>query len=356
MTGPLVGSTVSPDADVQEALSKAANPHEYKSEIVPPMHSHPSTAPSLPPKDDHGSLKSTQAVGGTTPMTLNSYDAEGDGYPEHNKKGVSGLAAMAATGGIGALAVDHGLKDQRDAAVKQHDGPTRPTEAPVKDSFMHVVIPATPGAGLHEQEMFDKKAVKTTGDGTLATHGTLKKKDRSGSVSAGEASPSSPSKTGMFSGIRKLTKKRDRSVSKGHQRDTSIDDAAPPVPSHDNSLDTKDSNSPRSSPTNAGEEKKEKHVLHKDPPVGYGTHPTTGKDETSPTTANIDGATSTSNPTTDSTPSMLSHPYSPSSPASSPSKVGFREKVKGEFMVVQGSLTRDKGLKEAGEKMKKGTL
>lgn len=285
-------------------------------------------------------------------MTLNSYEAEGDGYPEYHKKGVSGIVAMAATGGVGALAAEHGLKNQREAAVKDHDGVARPFEGAPKDSFAHVVIPATPGAGLHEQEMFDKKATKAMGDGTLATHGTLKKKDRSGSVSGGEASPSSPSKSGMFSGIRKLTKKRDRSVSKGHGRSVSTGDA-PPVPAHGDSLD---SNSADSSPTNANEEKREKNVLHKDPPAGHGAHAATEKDETSPLSAPTDTTGSVSNQNAGSTTSAFNNSYSPSSPPTSPSKVGFREKVKGEFMVVQGSLTRDKDLKEAGQKMKKGTM
>ncbi|CCA76873.1 hypothetical protein PIIN_10858 [Serendipita indica DSM 11827] len=45
---------------------------------------------------------------------------------------------------------------------------------------------------------------------------------------------------------------------------------------------------------------------------------------------------------------MLSNPFSPGSPSSSsPHKVGLKDKIKGEFMVVQGVLSRDEGLKEA---------
>lgn len=287
-------------------------------------------------------------------MTLASTEAEADGYPEHNKKGVSGLAAMAATGAVGAATVDHGLKDQRDAAAKQHDVTSRLIEATPADSFMHVVIPATPGAGLHEQEKF--ASAKPAGDGTLATHTTPKKKhDRSGSISAGEASPSSPSKSGRFSSIRKLTKKRDKSASRGHERSASAGDAVAPVPVPATHGDSLDANVSDSSPTtHSGEEKRERHVLHKDPPAGHGA--AHHKEEESPTTYN-DDVPSASNQESSSTPSMLANPFSPNSPsASSPSKVGFRDKVKGEFMVVQGSLTRDKGLKEAGEKLKKGTM
>jgi hypothetical protein len=263
------------------------------------------------------------------------------------------------------MAVDHSLKDQKEAAVKQHDGPTRvddsitrPNEQ-AKDSFIHVVIPATPGAGLHEQEPFDKKAEKHARHGSLSSPEKLKKRDRSGSISAGEASPSSPSKSGMFSGIRKLTKKRDRGVSKGHERNASHGDAATPVPAHGDSLDTRDSNSSGPSPTATGEEKKERKVLHKDPPVHHTAGGAGGEEVVSPTTTDYhnEGSGSVSKREKDGSQGMLANPFSPNSPAaSSPSKVGFREKVKGEFMVVHGKLTRDEGLKEAGEKMKKGTM
>jgi hypothetical protein len=357
-SGPIIGSSVSPDADVQEALSKATNPDEYKSEITPPMHTHTPTAPSPPPKHDQQTIESTQAVGGATPLTLNSDEAEGDGHPAKTKSGVLDLVALAAGGGVGAMAVDHSLKDQREAEVSQHAGPNRldggiskPNEH-AKDSFIHVVIPATPGVGIPEQEVMEKHA----GQGTLSSPEKLKKRDRSGSISTGEASPSSPSKSGMFSGIRKLTKKRDRSASKGHERNASHGDEAVPVPTHDNSLDTHNSNSSDPSPTSVGEEKKEKRVLHKDPPTHYAAA-STGEEVTPPTDMNYhQGSGSTPKRDKDGTAGMHANPFSSNSPASSPSKVGFREKVKGEFMVVQGKLTRDEGLKEAGEKMKKGTM
>jgi hypothetical protein len=357
-SGPIMGSSVSPDADVQEALSRATNPHEYK-EIISPMHTHTPTAPSPPPKEDQQSIESTRAIGGTTPMTLNSYEAEGDGYPAKGKSGVSGLAALAAGGGVGATAVDHSLKDQREAEVRQLGGPNRPgdgTTAPnehAKDSFIHVVIPATPGAGIHEQEAVEKQ----TGEGTLSSPEKLKKRDRSGSISAGEASPSSPSKGGMFSGIRKLTKKKDRDGSKGHERNASHGDEAPPVPIHGGSLDTHDSNSSDPSPTGSGEGKKERKLLHKEPPTHYAT--ADAGEVVAPTTTNYhdQGSGSISKRDKDGTTGMHANPFSSNStPPSSLSKVGFREKVKGEFMVVQGKLTRDEGLKEAGEKRKKGTM
>ncbi|CAG8725958.1 15355_t:CDS:2, partial [Acaulospora colombiana] len=110
---------------------------------------------------------------------------------------------------------------------------------------------------------------------------------------------------------------------------------------------SQDSNLTDPSPTSAhGTEKRERHVLHKDPPAGYGA-PTSEDPQAPPE--------ETAEPTKkDSTPSMLANPFSPNSPsASSPSKVGFKDKIKGEIMMVQGKLTRDEGLKEAGEKMKK---
>jgi hypothetical protein len=358
-SGTIMGSSVSPDADVQEALSRAANPHEYK-EIIPPMHTHAPTAPSPPPKEDQQSIESTRGIGGYTPMTLNSYEAEGDGYPAKGNSGVSGLAALAAAGGVGAMTVDHNLKDQREAEVRQPAGPNRLGEgitAPnehAKDSFIHVVIPATPGARIHEQEAVEKQ----TGEGTLSSPEKLKKRDRSGSISAGEASPSSPSKSGMFSGIRKLTKKKDRNGSKGHERNASHGDEVPPVPIHDDSLDTHDSNSSDPSPTSLGEGKKERKLLHKEPPT-HSAAAGAGEEVAAPTTANYhdQGSGSSSKRDKDGATGMHAKPFSSNStPPSSPSKVGFREKVKGEFMVVQGKLTRDEGLKEAGEKRKKGTM
>ena len=357
---PIMGSSVSPDTDVQEALSKAANPQDYKTQIIPPMHTHTPSAPSPPPKEDQQSVESTQAIGGSTPVTLDSSEAEGDGYPAKNMSGVSGLAALAAGGGIGAIAVDHSLKDQREAEARQSAGPnglgdgiTAPNEHS-KDSFIHVVIPATPGARIHEQETVEKQ----TGVGTLSSPEKLKKRDRSGSISAGEASPSSPSKGGMFSGIRKLTKKQDRSSSKGHERNASHGDEAPSAPIHDDSLDAHDSNSSDPSPASAGDGKKERKLLHKEPPT-HSAAAGAGEEVASPTTTNYydQGSGSTAKRDKDGTAGVHPNPFSsnPSAP-SSPSKVGFREKVKGEFMVVQGKLTRDEGLKEAGEKRKKGTM
>jgi hypothetical protein len=340
ITAPLVGSSVSPDEDVQAALEKAANPDEYKVEVIPPMHTDEKTT-AVPPsqlKDDERSIvESTRAVGGRTPITPSSENA--------SSKFTEKAATAATSLGVGAraFAADHGLKDQK-AAAENRQG----LEPTTQDSFMHVVIPATPGAGMNEQENFDKKKPH---DGTLTT--PTKKKDRSGSVSGGEGSPSSPSKGGVFSGIRKLTKKRhSRSASRGHSREVSADEGVkdvPPVPpKHNDTLGTQDSNSSDPSPTSAtSNEKRERHVLHKDPPAGYGMN-----------TAEDPQAHGEAEPSKkDSTPSMLANPFSPNSPtASSPSKVAFKDKLKGEIMMVQGKLTRDEGLKEAGEKMKKGTL
>ncbi|KAG9056137.1 hypothetical protein FS842_000229 [Serendipita sp. 407] len=356
---PLVGSTVSPDADVQEALSNAANPDQYKTTITSPT-SDSISQPSERTIDANSVVASTQAVGGQTPVTPNS-EAEGDGYPEHGKKGVAGVAALAAGGGIGAFAVDHGLKDQREAAIAQESAPYRPITSEMQtpqDSFAHVVIPATPGAGLNEREMFDQKAA--SGLSPKKSH----KKDRSGSMSAGEASPSSPTKSGgVFSGIRKLTKKRDRSVSKGHSRDPSADHSAlkdvPATGAETNSNST--GGSEDASPTS---DKKERSVLHKDPPAGYRSQFHEGE-ENDP---NYSGATgsigrkstlntnssSSAAQETQKSPTMLSNPFSPTLPPSSPTKVGLKDKIKGELMVVQGKLSRDESLKEAGEKVKKG--
>jgi len=162
----------------------------------------------------------------------------------------------------------------------------------------------------------------------------------------------------MFSGIRKLTKKRDRSASKGHEKNASNGDEALPVPTHGDTLNTRDPNSSDPSPTSAGEEKKERKVLHKEPPIHYATAGV-GEEVASPTTTNYhdQGSGSIAKRDKDGTAGMHANPFSSNSSApSSPSKVGFRERVKGEFMVVQGKLTRDEGLKEAGEKMKKGSM
>jgi hypothetical protein len=352
-----MGSSISPDADVQGALGKTANPHEYKSEIPLPMNTYsPSTAPALPPKEDRKGIESTQAVGDTTPLARTSYEVEGDGYPAKSKAGVSGLAAPPGGGGVGAMAVDHSLKDQREAALQQDNGPTRVDggitrlNKQEKDS---VVILATPGAGLQEQELFDKGA----GKHAQHAHEELMKRDRSVPIGAGEACPPSPSKSGMFSGIRKLTKRRDRSDSKGHDRSASHGDAAPPVPAHGNSLDTRDSNSSGPSPTSFGAEKKGRNVLHKNPHAHHTAAGTGGEEDVSPTTENYhsEGSGSVGKRDKDGTPGKATNAFSPDAPAAgSPSKVGFREKVKGEFMVVQGKWTMDEGLKEAGEKMKKG--
>ncbi|PVF96154.1 hypothetical protein CPB86DRAFT_787300 [Serendipita vermifera] len=344
-TEPLVGSSVSPDEDVQAALEKAANPDEYKVEVIPPMKMEESSIVSAVPasrlkEDDRSIVESTRAVGGRTPVTpLDSENASTSKFTEK-------AAADATSLGVGAnvFAADHALKDQKAAAEHRQD-----LEPTTKDSFMHVVIPATPGAGVHEQEKFNAKKAH---NGTLAT--PTKKKERSGSLSAGEASPSSPSKGGVFSGIRKLTKKRHRSTSRGHSREVSADEMGreiPAVPAKGNDTHgSQDSNSTDPSPTSAnGTEKRERHVLHKDPPAGYGA------------SANEDGQVHpegvAEQPKQGSTPSMLANPFSPNSPsASSPSKVAFKDKIKGEIMMVQGKLTRDEGLKEAGEKRKKGTL
>ncbi|CAG8753138.1 6313_t:CDS:1, partial [Acaulospora colombiana] len=199
-TEPLVGSSVSPDEDVQAALEKAANPDEYKVEVIPPMQMEgkASTA-AVPPnqlKEDESSIvESTRAVGGQTPMTPLSSENASYKFTEKPATAATSLGV-----GAGAFAADHALKDQKAAAERRQD-----LEPTTKDSFMHVVIPATPGAGMNEQEKFDTKKSR---NGTLTT--PTKKKERSGSVSAGEASPSSPSKGGVFSGIRKLTKKKHR--------------------------------------------------------------------------------------------------------------------------------------------------
>jgi hypothetical protein len=371
-----VGSTVSPDEDAQAALSKSSNPEQYKTEVHV---ANPGTS-----GEDKSVIESTRAVGGATPITPLS-EPEGDGSSK-GKHGVSGITELAAGAGIGAFAADHALKDQKEAAIREEI--PRPAEASKpQDSFMHVVIPATPGAGHNEQEMF-KNDNNTTKDGTLSPE-KKHKKSRSGSTSAGEASPSSPSKS-MFGGIRKLTKKRDRSRSKGaHSRDVSADETgvlpvADSSTHRDNTLDSQHSGSSGggSSPVT---DRKGHNVLHKDPPAAYqnaNTHinetanvATTdpsldnnvnntaaelGMKDATPVPTNNAGTTSHNMGTVKEktgTPSMLSNPFSPGSPSSSsPHKVGLKDKIKGEFMVVQGVLSRDEGLKEAGEKMKKGTL
>lgn len=374
---PVVGSTVSPDEDVQAALSNSPNPEQYKTEV--PVANPPGTS-----SEEKSVIESTRAVGGETPITPLS-DPEGGGYPAKGEHGVSGITEATARGAIGAFATDHALKDQKEAAIRGHETP-RPTEATKpQDSFAHVVIPATPGAGLNEQEMFNKNTAK---DGTLSPE-KKHKKSRSGSTSAGEASPSSPSKS-MFGGIRKLTKKRDRSRSKGaHSRDVSADEtgvlAGATTSKHrDDTLESQHSGSSGggNSPVT---DRKGHNVLHKDPPTGH-QHPNTHINEsanlatTDPSLDNNANNTAaelgmqeatpvpTNNPATitynsgsvkekNGTPNMLSNPFSPGSPSSSsPHKVGLKDKIKGEFMVVQGVLSRDEGLKEAGEKMKKGTL
>jgi hypothetical protein len=323
---PLVGSTVSPDEDAQNALSNSANPDQYKVEVVSPA--------NISIDDTSGNqsiMDSTKAIGGTTPLSPTPNE-------DSNKRGEKvgeGLGVL----GVGA-AVDHGLKDQKTADAIQNDS-GRFIET--NDSFQHVVVPATPFIREHEQEQRNKEAPT---DGVSKLDTKKLRKDRSESISAEEASPSSPSKGGMFSGIRKLTKKKDRSTSKGHSRDASMDDAnvdrAVAPPAHEDSLDTQNSNSTGDSPTSPT--KKERHVLHKDPPATHDVQANEAVDHDVPAPiAKGNGA-----------PSSLSNPFSSS--ASSPTKVGFKDKIKGEFMSVSGTITRDHELKEAGEKLKKGTL
>ncbi|KAG8805222.1 hypothetical protein FRC19_008020, partial [Serendipita sp. 401] len=111
-------------------------------------------------------------------------------------------------------------------------------------------------------------------------------------------------------------------------------------------------------------DKKERSVLHKDPPAGYRSQFHEGEENDpsySGATGSI-GRKSTLNTNSSSSaaqemqksPTMLSNPFSPTLPPSSPTKVGLKDKIKGELMVVQGKLSRDESLKEAGEKVKKG--
>lgn len=296
-------------------------------------------------------------------------DYQNDGYPKHGEKGVKGLAEIGAAG-VGAYAVDHSLKDQKNAAAV--DEISRPVNPPQPtDSFAHVVIPATPGAGEHEQEAFNANqshvpppSSPKSKYGTLSTPDRKHRHDRSGSISNGEASPGSPSKS-AFSGLRKLTKKRNKSTGRSHSRDVSVDEGLPPeLPSaaaiSDSPIDHTNSNT-----TGDTVEQRERHRLHKDPP-GSKMHASTDE-ATSPTSAtgtnhsdvNSSGGSATmeSQAGVDEfgTPPAISNPYDAVA-NKSPTKVGFKDKVKGEFMVVQGSITRDKTLKEAGERMKKGTL
>ena len=368
---PLMGSTVSPDQDAQQALAKSSNPEHYKTEVPVPTHF----------GSDKSIVESTQAVGGRTPLTPAS-ELEGDGYPAKGKKGVSGISELAAGVGIGAFATDHALKDQKQAAVRDQQT-ARPADATKpQDSFTHVIIPATPGAGLHEQEQFINNDT-TPKDSTLSPE-KKHKKNRSGSMSAGEASPSSPSK-GMFGGIRKLTKKRDRSTSKGahsHSRDVSADETGVLVANtntsthRDETLESQHSGSSGGG-TSPVVDRKAHNVLHKDPPTTYqntnahindsanvatigspsNTTAELGAKETTPPLAHDAGATTHETGTKEKKSSMMSNPFYPGAPSSSsPTKVGFKDKIKGEFMVVQGVLSRDEGLKEAGSKLKKGTL
>lgn len=336
VTGPLVGSTLSPDEDVQSALSNAANPDQYKVEVGPPANTSINDT-----SGDQSVVGGTKAIGGTNPLSPTSKEDSN----KREEKVAEGLGAVGV--GAGALAVDHSLQNQKAGPATQNN-PGRFIET--DDPFQHVVIPATPFVGEHEQEQWNEEA-PTGGVSKLVTK--KHKKDRSGSISAGEASPSSPSKGGMFSGIRKLTKKKDRSASKGHSRDASMDDPkvdrAVAPPAHEDSLDTQNSNYTGYSPPSPT--KKEPHVLHKDPPATHDRQTDDVVDHDVPAPIAKDNGGS------GSTPSMLANPSSPSAPsASSPTKVGFKDKIKGEFMSVSGTITRDHGLKEAGEKLKKGTL
>ncbi|KAG8830048.1 hypothetical protein FRC17_005549 [Serendipita sp. 399] len=368
---PLIGSTVSPDQDVQEALAKAANPEQFKTVVVSPETSSISQ-PSERTVGDDSVVASTRAIGGQTPVTPGSEapssETDGDGYPEHGEKvtasGFPAPAGLVAGVGVATLATDHALRDQREAAESAQRSKLSNTQT--QESFTHVVIPATPGAGLQEQEMFEKKE-----SGGLMAHSPTKKhkKDRSGSISAGEASPSSPSKNGgVFGSIRKLTKKGDRSASRGarsHSRGHSVDHSnttkeIPAIPTEDRSNSTGESD--ETSPTST---KKERSVLHKDPPAGYKGGHSEGENNGangSGSAGSLGQTTVDANPGSDAaqathqSPNKLSNPFSPTLPPSSPSKVAFKDKIKGEFMVVQGKLSRDEQLKEAGEKMKKGTL
>jgi len=394
-TETIIGSSVSPDTDVQEALGRAANPQEYRHKVVLPMHAYSSAvAPPIPPKEKEASAWSTQAVGGGTPITPSSREIEGgDGYPAKNNSDVSSLSALATAGVAGSMMVDHGVNDQRAAAkqpkagtpanrsmmgpkevaMKQHDQPLRQDgnasrfiEQP-ENPFVRVVIPDRPDAGVHEQEPLDKNGEENMGQDTISSRGKLKKRDRSGSVSAEEAGPSSPSKSGIFGGIRKLTKKRDGSLTKGHDRKGSLGDAAPTIPTQSDLSDLRDSNSSEPNPADS-REKGERSVLHKDPSHWLHDHyhgSTKPEGEiVSPISVNSNHGSSgsSSKREKDGTPSMPAGPTSPinssatGAAVNSPSKVGFREKLKGEMMVVQGTLTRDHELKEAGEKRKKGMM
>jgi hypothetical protein len=323
-----MGSSLSPDEDVQNALSNSANPDQYKVEVVSPA--------NISIDDTSGNqsvMDSTKAIGGTMPLSPSP-----KGHSNNREEKVAeGLGALGV--GAGALAVDHGLKDQKAADADQNN-PGRFVDT--NDSFQHVVVPATPFTGEHEQEQWNEEA-PTGGVSKLDTKKL--RKHRSDSISAEETSPSSHSKGGMFSGIRKLTKKKDRSASKGHSRDASMEDAnidrAVAPPAHEDSLDTQNSNSTGNSPSSPT--KKEHHVLHKDPPATHDVqaNDAVGHDVPAPIAKDSGGS--------GSTPSSLSNPVSSS--ASSPTKVGFKDKIKGEFMSVSGTITRDHGLKDAGEKL-----
>lgn len=334
-TEPPVGSTVSPDEDVQNTLSNAANPDQYKVESGPLANA------SVDDRSgDQSVIGSAKSISGTNPL---SPTTKGDS----NKRGEKVAEGLGALGvGAGALAVDHGLQNQKGAAVDQNNsGRFRETN----DPFQHVVIPATPFTGEHEQEPRNEEA--PTG-GISKLDAKNHKKDRSGSISAGEASPSSPSKGGMFSGIRKLTKKKDRGASRGHSRNVSTDDPkvdrAVAPPAHEDSLDTQNSNSTGYSPASPN---KEYHFLHKDPPAMHDRQTRDAVDH------DVPAPIAKENGSSGSTPSKLAKPFSSSPPsAGSPTKVGFKDKIKGEFMSVSGTITRDHGLKDAGEKLKKGTL
>lgn len=272
--------------------------------------------------------------------------------------------------GVGAYAVDHGLKDQKNAAaVEELSRPANPPQP--TDSFAHIVIPATPGAGFMEQEMFDANQSRVppppspkSKHGTLATPEKKHKRDRSGSLSNGEVSPSKST----FSGLRKLSKKRSKSRNRSHSRGVSVDEGLPAsvggptaaAAPNDTSVDHVYSDT-----ANDITEQRDRHRLHKDPPAAKkeGSHDEVispiSATHSDPSDAHSSAGSATLDPQagadTAGTPPSMSNPYD-ASPTKSRTKVGFKDKVKGEFMVVQGSIIRDKTLKEAGERMKKGTL